>query len=169
MSSDTKKKAKKAGNNYLGSNENIAVNKRARFDYEITDIYEAGMQLQGSEVKSCRLGKVSINESYATVEKGNIVLVNLNIAEYTQSPRFAQHQPTRTRKLLLHQKEINKLIGAVQKDGMTLVPMRVYFNKKGLVKCEIGLGKGKKTHDKRQTIKERDWNKQKARLIKDNT
>ena len=168
MSSGNKKKEKKSSNNYLGSGENIAVNKRARFDYEITDIYEAGIQLYGSEVKSCRLGKASINEAYATPEGDDIMLINANIAEYTQSPRHAQHQPDRPRKLLLHQREINKLMGAVQREGMTIVPMKIYFNKRGLVKCKVGLGKGKKTHDKRDTVKKRDWNRQKARLMKEN-
>ena len=159
----------KKRNNYLGANENIAVNKRACFDYDIKETFEAGIQLYGSEVKSCRLGKASINESYATAEQGDIVLINANIAEYSAAPRAFQHAPTRKRKLLLHQKEINKLMGAVQKDGMTLVPMRLYFNKRGLVKCEIGLGKGKKVHDKRETQKDRDWSRQKQRIMKDHS
>ena len=161
------KKDKKSKNNYLSNGENIAVNKRARFDYEIGDTYEAGMQLTGSEVKSLRLGKASIGESYATEEDGKIVLINADIAEYTATPRYLQHQPKRTRILLLNRKEIHKLMGATQKEGMTIVPMRLYFNKRGYVKCEIGLGKGKKTHDKRDTIKNRDWSRDKARIMKE--
>lgn len=160
-------KAEKGKNNYLSNGENISVNRRARFDYEIEDIYEAGIVLTGSEVKSLRMGKASIKESYATEQDGDIVLVNANIAEYPPAPRYLQHQPTRLRKLLLKQREINKLIGAVQKEGMTLVPMKIYFNNRGLVKLQLGLGKGKKTQDKRDTVKTRDWNRQKQRLMRE--
>lgn len=162
----TGKKEKKSKNSYLSNGDNIAVNKRARFDYAIEDTFEAGMQLTGSEVKSMRLGKVSLNESYADEQKGEIFLINANVAEYPPAPNYLQHHPTRLRKLLLNQKEINKIIGSIQRAGYTLVPMRLYFNARGLVKCQLGLGKGKKEHDKRDTKKERDWNKQKQRLLK---
>ncbi|HCK33493.1 MAG: SsrA-binding protein [Micavibrio sp.] len=164
----TGKKEKKSKNNYLSNGDNIAVNKRARFDYAIEDTFEAGMQLTGSEVKSMRLGKVSLNESYADEQKGEIFLINANVAEYPSAPNYLQHQPTRLRKLLLNQKEINKIIGSIQRAGYTLVPMRLYFNKRGLVKCELGLGRGKKEHDKRETKKERDWSRQKNRLLREN-
>lgn len=163
----TANKEKKKRNNYLSNGENIAVNKRARFDYQISDVYEAGLLLQGSEVKSLRLGRASINESYATVQNNDIVLINANIAEYTQAPKYAQHSPTRIRKLLLNQREINKMIGAIQREGMTLVPIRLYFNNRGLAKLELGLGKGKKEHDKRDTIKDRDWTREQQRIMKE--
>lgn len=123
--------------------------------------------LVGTEVKSLRLGQASINEAYVGPKKGEIVLFNAHIPEYQQAGPKMQHEPKRERKLLLHQREINKLMGAVQKEGYTIVPVRLFFNNKGLAKMEIALGKGKKVHDKRETKKERDWNRDKARIMRE--
>ncbi len=147
-------------------NAPVAVNRRARFDYEIEDTFEAGLQLTGTEVKSLRQGRANIAESYVSPEKGEIYLINADIPPYEGGNRF-NHEPRRPRKLLLHKKEIHKLASAVQKEGRTIAPLRLYFNKRGIAKLQIGLAKGKKTVDKRQTIKERDWNRQKQRLLKD--
>lgn len=147
----------------------IAQNRRARFDYAISETFEAGIVLTGSEVKSLRMGKSSLNESFAgemlSEEGQSIYLFNVNISEYLQANRF-NHEPKRPRKLLLHKKQINKLLGAVRKKGMTIVPIQLYFNTRGYVKVEIGLAKGKKSFDKRETIKERDWNRDKSRILK---
>lgn len=145
----------------------LARNKRARFDYHISETFEVGIILTGSEVKSCRNGKVSINESYASVENEAIWLINANITEYPGANRF-NHEPTRPRKLLLHKKQIKKLAGLVQKKGVTLVPISMYFNHKGIIKIELGLATGKAQHDKRHVQKERDWSRDKQRLMKDN-
>lgn len=145
----------------------IAHNRRAKFDYELLDTYEAGLVLYGTEVKSLRHGQASINEAYVK-EKGNeIFLLNANIQEYTQAGQYFQHEPARKRKLLLNKKEINKLIGGVQKDGLTIVPIKLFFDDKGLAKIVIALARGKKQYDKRATEKARDWNRQKARLLKE--
>ncbi len=144
----------------------IAENRRARFDYFIEDTFEAGIALTGTEVKSLRAGKANIAESYASVEGDEIVLVNADIPPYAGGNRF-NHEPRRPRKLLLHRKQINRLIGAVQREGLTLVPTKLYWNDKGLAKLEIGLAKGKKLHDKRQTAADRDWGREKARLLRD--
>ncbi|MGJ3232852.1 MAG: SsrA-binding protein SmpB [Oceanicaulis sp.] len=144
----------------------VAVNRRARFDYEITDTYEAGIQLTGTEVKTLREGKANIAEAYVSPEKGEIFLINADFPPYGHGNRF-NHEPRRHRKLLLHKKEVNKLAGSVNKDGLTIVPLRLYFNDRGLAKLQIGLAKGKKTVDKRETIKQRDWNRQKQRILKD--
>lgn len=144
----------------------IAENRRARFDYFLEQTYEAGLSLTGSEVKSLRNGRANIAESYAAVEGDQIVLVNADIPPYAQANRF-NHEPRRPRKLLLHRKEIERLIGAVQREGRTLVPTKLYWNDKGLAKLEIALAKGKKTHDKREAEAERDWKRDKARLMKD--
>jgi SsrA-binding protein len=144
----------------------IAENRRARFDYFLEQTYEAGLSLTGSEVKSLRNGRANIAESYAAVEGDQIVLVNADIPPYVQANRF-NHEPRRPRKLLLHRKEIERLIGAVQREGRTLVPTKLYWNDKGLAKLEIALAKGKKLHDKRDTAAERDWQRDKARLLKD--
>jgi SsrA-binding protein len=144
----------------------IAENRRARFDYFLEQTFEAGLSLTGSEVKSLRNGRANIAESYAAVEGDQIVLVNADIPPYTQANRF-NHEPRRPRKLLLHRKEIDRLIGAVQREGRTLVPTKLYWNEKGLAKLEIALAKGKKTHDKREATAERDWQRDKARLMKD--
>lgn len=143
----------------------IAVNRRARFDYEIGDTFEAGIQLVGTEVKSLREGKANIAESYVSPEKGEIWLINADIPPYAHGNRF-NHEPRRPRKLLLHKKEMNKLAGSVQREGRTIVPLRLFFNERGLVKLQIGLAKGKKTVDKRETKKERDWNRAKQRILK---
>ena len=144
----------------------IAENRRARFDYFIEDTVEAGLVLTGTEVKSLRNGRANIAESYAAVEGGEIVLVNADIPPYGHANRF-NHEPRRPRKLLLHAKQINRLIGAVQREGNTLIPMRLYFNERGRAKLELALAKGKKLHDKREATAERDWQRDKARLMRE--
>jgi SsrA-binding protein len=144
-----------------------AVNRKARFNYEIGETFEAGIQLTGSEVKSLRTGKATIAESYADANGGEIWLINATIPEYRQSGPHNNHEPKRHRKLLLHKRQINKLIGAVERDGMTLVPLKLYFNERGRAKIEIALGRGKKLHDKRETAKKRDWARQKSRLMRE--
>jgi len=144
----------------------IALNRKARHNYEIEDTFEAGIMLTGSEVKSLRVGKANIAESYASDEDGAIYLINSYIPEYNQAGRF-NHEPRRHRKLLLHAKEVSRLLGSIQRDGMTLIPLKLYFNKRGLAKVELGLGKGKKIHDKRQSEKKRDWDRQKARIMRE--
>ena len=143
------------------------LNRRARRDYEITDIVEAGIELTGSEVKSLRLGKASIGDSYADPRDGEMWLINCHISTYSHTQKDEQHSPLRVRKLLLHKKQINKLSGSVNKQGFTLVVLKMYFNKKGYVKVEIGLGKGKKLYDKRATEKRKDWERQKQRLMRE--
>lgn len=145
----------------------IAQNKKAWFDYFIEEEIEAGIVLTGTEVKSLRQGKGSIGEAYATVENGELFLINSFIPEYTHAGTHLQHEPKRHRKLLLNHKEIQKLIGLVQQKGVTIVPLKMYFTSKGRAKVLIGLATGKKQHDKREAIKERDWNRQKAKLMKD--
>ena len=144
----------------------VADNRRARFNYEIGETFEAGIVLTGSEVKSLRAGKATIGESYADARDGEIWLINSNIPEYQQAGRF-NHLPKRPRKLLLHQRQINKLAGAVEREGMTLVPLKLYFNAQGRAKIEIALGKGKKMHDKRETLKKRSWDRERGRLMRD--
>ena len=144
----------------------IAENRRARFDYFIDDVVEAGLMLTGTEVKSLRNGRANIAESYAAVEGRDIMLVNADIPPYVQANRF-NHEPRRPRKLLLHRKQIDRLIGAVQREGLTIIPTKLYWNDKGIAKLEIGLAKGKKLHDKRETAAERDWQRDKARLMRD--
>lgn len=143
----------------------IAENRRARRDYEIADTVEAGLVLKGTEVKSLRGGTVNLGQSYATVNDGEAFLINADIPEYTQGNRF-NHKATRQRKLLLHRREINKLMAAVQREGMTLVPLKMYFNERGRVKLLIGLAKGRKKADRRDVEKKRDWERQKARLMR---
>ena len=145
----------------------IAENRRARFDYFVEDVVEAGIMLTGTEVKSLRNGRANIAESYAAVEGSEIVLINADIPPYSGGNRF-NHEPRRHRKLLLHRKQIGKLIGAVQREGRTIIPLKLYWNEKGIAKLEIGLAKGKKTHDKREATAERDWQRDKARLMKGN-
>ena len=144
----------------------IAENRRARFDYFLEQTFEAGLSLTGSEVKSLRNGRANIAESYAAVEGSDIVLVNADIPPYAQANRF-NHEPRRPRKLLLHRKEIDRLIGAVQREGRTIVPTKLYWNDRGMAKLELALAKGKQLHDKRDTAAERDWQRDKARLMKD--
>ena len=136
----------------------VADNRRAKFDYHVEETFEAGIQLQGTEVKSLRAGEGTIAESYAEVRDGEVWLINGN--------RF-NHEPKRPRKLLLNAREIDKLFGAVERKGMTLVPLSVYFNSRGRAKVELALAKGKQAHDKRATIKERDWKRDKARLMRE--
>jgi len=143
----------------------VADNRKARFNYAIEDSIEAGVALTGTEVKSIRLGKATIAESYADPRDGEIWLVNANIPEYLQANRF-NHAPKRPRKLLLHKKQINKLIGAVEREGMTLIPLKLYFNEQGRAKVELALARGKKLHDKRETERKRDWNREKGRLMR---
>jgi SsrA-binding protein len=143
----------------------VADNRRARFNYEIGETFEAGIVLTGTEVKSLRNGKATIGESYADTRDGEIWLVNANIPEYLQASRF-NHAPKRPRKLLLHQRQINKLAGAIEREGMTIVPLKLYFNEKGRAKIEIALARGKKLHDKRETERKRTWNRERGRLLR---
>ena len=142
----------------------VADNRKARFNYEIGETFEAGVALTGSEVKSLRAGKATIAESYADSRDGELWLINSTITEYSQAGRD-NHAPKRPRKLLLHKRQINKLIGAIQREGRTVVPLQVYFNPRGRAKIEIALVTGKQAHDKRQAIKDRDWQRQRARLL----
>src|SRR5471030_1687056 len=139
----------------------VADNRKARFHYEIGEVYEAGIALTGTEVKSLRSGKATIGESYADARDGEIWLINANIPEYRQASRF-NHAPKRPRKLLLHQRQINKLAGAIEREGMTIVPLKLYFNEKGRAKLEIALAKGKKLFDKRATEKKRSWERERS-------
>ncbi|MFC3785240.1 SsrA-binding protein [Sphingopyxis italica] len=144
----------------------VAENRRARFDYAIEQVFEAGIALQGTEVKSLRFGEGTIAESYAEVKGNEVWLINSNIPEFSHGNRH-NHEPRRPRKLLLNGREINKMHAGVMRQGMTLVPLSVYFNSRGRAKVELALAKGKKAHDKRESIKERDWKRDKARLMKD--
>ena len=150
----------------VAANRVAAQNRKARHNYEIEDSLEAGLVLLGSEVKALREGRANIAESYAKPENGEIWLINAHIPEYKQAGQF-NHEPRRPRKLLLKKREASKLIGATDRDGMTLIPLKLYFNLRGIAKLEIGLGKGKKHYDKRETQKKRDWNRQKARLMRE--
>ncbi len=144
----------------------IADNRRARFDYFLEDTVEAGIVLTGSEVKALRLGRANIAESYASAEGREIVLINAYIPEFGPANRF-NHEPRRHRKLLLHRKQIDRMIAAVQREGRTIVPTKLYFDDKGRAKLELAMAKGKKLHDKRQTEADRDWARDKARLMRD--
>ena len=144
----------------------ISENRKARHEYFITDSWEAGVMLLGSEVKSLRVGQTNIAESYASIEAGGIWLINSYIAEYKGASLF-QHEPRRKRKLLMHVSEITKLKLAIERKGMTIVPLEMYFNAKGIAKMKIGLAEGKKLHDKRETEKKRDWDREKARVMRD--
>ena len=144
----------------------VAENRRARYDFEILDTLEAGIMLTGTEVKSLRTGKAQITESYASPEDGGLWLINAHIPEYLQANRF-NHEPKRPRKLLLHRKQINKLLGAVDREGMTLIPLKLYFNERGRAKLLLAVAKGKKNYDKRAVEANRDWNRDKARIMKE--
>lgn len=144
----------------------VAENRRARFDYHIDEVFEAGIALTGTEVKSLRFGEGSIAESYAEVRGGEVWLVNSNVPEFSHGNRY-NHEPKRPRKLLLHEREINRLTGAVERKGMTLVPLSVYFNGRGRAKVELALAKGKNAADKRATIKERDWKREQGRIMRE--
>ena len=160
MSRKKKKKASEAGRKI------VAENRKARFNFAFEEIFEAGIELLGTEVKSLREGKASLGESYATVEDDELYLINCNIPEYKQANRF-NHEPKRTRRLLMHRREIDRLTGAVQREGMTIVPLKLYFNDRGIAKLELALARGKKLHDKRQTERDRSWQRDKARLMRE--
>ncbi len=159
MAAAAKKKSESGG-------KLIADNRKARHNFEFIEILEAGIQLTGTEVKTLRNGKANIAESYATEEGGEIWLINSYIPEYLAGNRN-NHNPRRRRKLLLHRKQVSKLIGGVQREGLTIVPNKLYFNERGLAKLQIALAKGRKAHDKRQVAKKRDWEREKARLMRD--
>src|ERR1700730_2877481 len=144
----------------------VADNRKARFNYFIDETMEAGVALTGTEVKSLRQGKATIGESYADARGGEIWLINSTIPEYLKASRF-NHAPKRPRKLLLHRRQIDKLAAAVDREGMTIIPLKMFFNAKGRAKVEIALGRGKKLHDKRETEKKRDWNREKGRLLRE--
>ena len=143
----------------------VADNRKARFNYFIDEVFEAGVALTGTEVKSLRLGKATIGESYADARGNEIWLINSNIPEYQQANRF-NHAPKRPRKLLLHRRQIDKLVGAIEREGMTLVPLKLFFNEKGRAKVELGLARGKKLYDKRDTEKKRTWERERGRLMR---
>lgn len=143
----------------------VAENRRARYDYFVEERFEAGIALQGTEVKALRNGEGSIAESYATVEGEEVVLINSHIPEY-KNGSWMNHEPRRKRRLLLRKREIGKLMGAIQRQGLTLVPLSIYFNGRGKAKVELALARGKKNHDKRDTIKERDWKREQGRLLR---
>jgi SsrA-binding protein len=143
----------------------VADNRQARFRYEILETYEAGIELQGTEVKSIRQGKLNLQDGYALIRNGEAWLLNVHISPYQSSSEYFNHDPRRTRKLLLHKREIRKLTGKVEQEGLTLVPLKMYM-KRGLVKITIALGRGKKLHDKRETIKERQDQRDMARAMK---
>jgi len=144
----------------------VAENRRARFEYFLEDFFEAGIALTGTEVKSLRFGEGSIAESYAEVKGDEVWLVNANVPEFSHGNRH-NHEPKRPRKLLLHEREINKMRNAVARDGMTLIPLSIYFNGRGRAKVELALAKGKKLHDKREVMKDRDWKRDQARLMRE--
>jgi SsrA-binding protein len=144
----------------------VADNRKARFHYELLDTFEAGIVLAGTEVKTLRLGKATIGESYAGPSGDELLLFNADIPEYLQANRF-NHERKRPRKLLLHKRQIAKLIGAVQRDGLTIVPTKLYFNEQGRAKIELALARGKTLGDKRETEKKRDWQREKGRLMRD--
>ncbi len=149
-----------------GAYKLVADNRKARFNYEILDAFEAGIALTGTEVKSLRVGKATIGESYAGPSGEEFLLFNADIPEYLQANRF-NHERKRPRKLLLHKRQINKLIGAVQREGLTVVPLKLYFNEKGRAKIELALARGKTLGDKRQTEKKRDWDRERGRLMRE--
>ncbi|WP_407051712.1 SsrA-binding protein SmpB [Methyloraptor flagellatus] len=148
-----------------GHNKLAAENRKARFNYEVIDVYEAGIALTGTEIKSLRGGKANIGDSYAAAEGTNFVLYNAYIPEYLQANRF-NHETRRPRRLLMHRREINKLLGATEREGLTVVPLDIHFNDKGRAKVKLALARGKKLHDKRESDKERDWKREQGRLLK---
>ncbi len=157
----------KSGGKWVGGKRTIAVNRKARYNYFIEEDFEAGIILTGTEVKSLRAGEANITDAYAEAKMGEISLINAYIKEYAMGNRF-NHEARRPRKLLMKRREIGKIAAAIQRKGKTLVPLSLYFNEKNKVKVKIGLASGKKVHDKRATEKERDWNREKGRLMKDN-
>jgi SsrA-binding protein len=144
----------------------VAENRRARYEYFLEQFFEAGIALSGTEVKSLRFGEGTIAESYAEIKNGQVNLINANIPEFSHGNRF-NHEPRRPRKLLLHEREIAKMHQGVNREGMTLIPISIYFNKRGRAKVELALAKGKKIHDKRETAKERDWKREQGRIMRD--
>ncbi|MFA5592467.1 MAG: SsrA-binding protein SmpB [Micavibrio sp.] len=160
----SKKKDKKSG--LLSTDVTIADNRRANFDYFLEEKIEAGIVLTGTEVKSLRHGQCGLQESHIAPKKGELWLWNAHIPEYQQAGPHLQHAPRRPRKLLLNARQLSRLMGAVNREGYTIVPTRIYFNVKGLAKLEIALAKGKKEYDKRETIKQRDWDRQKSRVLR---
>ncbi|MEO9340582.1 SsrA-binding protein SmpB [Mesorhizobium sp. SB112] len=148
------------------NNKTVAENRKARFSYEVLDTVEAGLVLTGTEVKSLRQGQANIAESYASVEGGEVWLINSYLPEYLQANRF-NHEPRRRRKLLLNKREMARMAQSVDREGMTLVPLKIYFNDRGRAKILLAVGRGKKLHDKRETEKKRDWNREKGRLLKE--
>ncbi|MFI0848739.1 SsrA-binding protein SmpB [Mesorhizobium sp. IMUNJ 23232] len=148
------------------NNKTVAENRKARFSYEILDTVEAGLVLTGTEVKSLRQGQANIQDSYASNEGGEIWLINSYLPEYLQANRF-NHEPRRRRKLLLNKRQMSRLTQSVERDGMTMVPLKIYFNDRGRAKLLLGVARGKKLHDKRETEKARDWSREKGRLLKD--
>jgi SsrA-binding protein len=159
-----KKSSKKSG--LLSTDVTVADNRRAKYDYQLEDKYEAGLVLTGTEVKSLRHGQCMIAESHVAEKDGALHLLNAHIPEYQQASQLLQHDPRRPRKLLLKKREHNRLLGSVNREGYTIVPLRIYFDKRGLAKLEISLAKGKKTIDKRETEKKRDWNRDKQRILR---
>lgn len=144
----------------------IAHNRKARFEYSIDDVFEAGLVLTGTEVKALRAGRVSIQDGYASVYVGEIFLHNVNIPEYAQGNRH-NHNPTRSRKCLLHKRQVLKLIGILKTKGITLIPLSLYFNSKGIAKVELGVAKGRKQYEKRDMIKQRDWKREQSQLLRE--
>jgi SsrA-binding protein len=145
----------------------VAENRQARHEYFLTNDVEAGLMLTGTEVKALRKGQANITESYASTEEGGLWLINAYIPEYQGAGRFFQHEPRRKRRLLLHKKEIHKIAIAIERQGMTLIPLELYFNARGIAKLRLALAQGKKLHDKREASKKRDWNREKARILRD--
>jgi SsrA-binding protein len=143
----------------------VADNRAARYHYALGEKIEAGIMLVGTEVKSLRLGRINLQEAYVGVQGSEVYLYNAHIPEYLQGNRF-NHELRRPRKLLLHRRQIDRLITSIQRQGMTIVPLKLYFNDRGMAKCEISVAEGKKLHDKRQATKERDWNREKSRLLR---
>jgi SsrA-binding protein len=145
----------------------VAENRKARHEYFITETYEAGISLTGTEVKSLRQGQANISESYAAAEGGGIMLINAYIPEYKQAGPFYNHTPRRPRRLLLHKREIHKLAIAIERQGMTMIPLELYFDERGRAKLKLALAQGKKLHDRREAVAKRDWQRQKARLLRE--
>jgi len=157
---------KRGSDGRAGARKVIVENRRARFDYEILETFEAGIALEGPEVKSLRQGRGNLQDAYASVDRGELYLVNAYIPEYLEANRF-NHETRRPRKLLLHRREIDRLAGGVLRDGLTIVPLRLFFNPRGRAKAEIALARGKKLHDKRETERQRSWAREKSRLLKE--
>ena len=157
---------KRGSDGRAGARKVVIENRRARFDYEILETFEAGIALAGPEVKSLRQGRGNLQDAYAAVDRGELFLVNAYIPEYLEANRF-NHETRRPRKLLLHRREIDRLAGGVQRDGLTIVPLKVFFNPRGRAKAEIALARGKKLHDKRETDRQRSWAREKSRLLRE--